>query len=171
MKFHQEAEQAVVREPVLLGGFEALKFVVKHLPGGGEFRPCELKQVALHAAHRWVIDARGLTGHADLVAGPSEIAGIEPRDFRRIKGQVNRIERAGGNRAVRAFVDAVFIDRQKLNECDAGLGGPVDPLAQSRGVADAKVSSASHRKDRDEDPGLANSSVLHGVRLSQGIAA
>ena len=81
VKFHQKAEQAVVCEPVLLGGFEALEFVAKHLLGGGKLRPCELKQVALHAAHVGVIDACGLAGHADLVTGPAEIPGIEPGDF------------------------------------------------------------------------------------------
>src|SRR6266567_534160 len=63
-----------------------------------------------------------------------------------------RFDRHRANCVVGTVVAPHFIDRQKLDELESNVGGPVDELAQNRDVADAKISLTAQTEKRRKNP-------------------
>jgi hypothetical protein len=100
--------------------------------------------------------------------GGVEIGGRDEGDLAFIEGEVDGIDGDGGDGVVGAIVGSGFVDWEELEEADVVIGGPVDPLAEGEGIADAEVSGASRRECGEQDAGGAFSSGLHGAGMLAG---
>ena len=60
-----------------------------------------------------------------------------------IESQIDRVERHRGDRTVWAFLNASFMDRQKLEKADLILRRPINPLPQRKGVPNSKITLAA----------------------------
>ncbi len=140
---HQKAEQAVIVQPLTLLPFEAREVLFKAFPRLIEFRPRQLQQRAFRLADRRVVEPFRIQRVAETFADSRNIRRRQPWQPCFVDGQVNRIQRGGGNRAVGALVGAVFIDRQQLDERHAMVRRPIDPLLERLSVSDAEIALAA----------------------------
>ena len=152
MLFHENSEEAEVREPGGLGSAEGVKGGAALGCGGRERFECLGEERVFQSADMVILHGTAAEGLEVITS--EDLLGIRRQKVGQARGaevERERFQRHGADGIVGTVIAADGIDGEELHESETRSGGPIDQLADGGGIANAQIIWGAEGKDGAED--------------------